>query len=259
MRFIPLFSGSSGNSQLLDTGETKLLIDAGVSCSALTGALQRLKISPAQLSGILISHDHIDHTRSAGTLSRKYNLPVYANKGTWDAMPAGIGEIAFRNVRLFRTNQDFYISDVNITPFRTPHDAAEPVGFRFVYKGKKVVSMTDIGCVHEDMLKQAEGADLIYIEANHDVEMLQNGHYPYTLKKRILSDFGHLSNENCGITLAKLYESGVRSAILGHLSHDNNTPLKALETVTNVLHSYGIDDMKITVAERNSITGIFEI
>lgn len=259
MRFIPLFSGSSGNSQLLEAGETRLLIDAGVAGKMLENALRRLNTDPQGLNGILISHDHIDHTRGAGVLSRRYGLPVYANKGTWDAMPSAVGDIPFRSIRLFRTNQDFYIGDINITPFRTPHDAAEPVGFSFVYKGKKLVCMTDIGCVRDDMAEQAEGANLVYIEANHDIEMLKTGPYPYQLKKRILSDSGHLSNESCGSALARLYKSGVRNAVLGHLSHENNTPLKALETVKNVLRSYGIEDMAVTVAERDEITGIFEI
>lgn len=259
MRFIPLFSGSSGNCSLIDTGRTKLLIDAGLTGKAVTTALTLLNVDPAEISGILVTHDHVDHTRAVGILSRKYNLPVYANASTWEAMTPIIKEVAFKNVRLFCTNQDFYIDDINISPFKTPHDAAESVGFVVIHKGKKLLYMTDIGCCHDSMINRAEGADLVFVEANHDVEMLKNGPYPYPLKKRILSDKGHLSNENCGKLLVELYKTGVRFAVLGHLSNENNTPEMAFNTVARILESAGIFDMEIIVAKRSEITGIFEI
>ncbi len=259
MRFIPLFSGSSGNSSLLDCGETKLLIDAGLTGKAVSGALSELSISPTELSGILITHDHIDHTKAVGILSRKYNLPVYANAATWEAMQPIVKEIAFKNVRLFRSDQDFYIGNVNITPFRTPHDAAESVGFTFFEGGKKLLYMTDIGCVQDSMFSHAEGCSLVFVEANHDIEMLKNGPYPYVLKQRILSTKGHLSNESCGKLLSQFYSMGIRFAVLGHLSSENNTPSLALETVSNVLAEDGITDFNLTVAKRSEITGIFEI
>ena len=198
MRFIPLFSGSSGNCSVIQTEKATLLVDAGLTGKAVCGALASAGINPASVDGILVTHDHIDHTRAVGILSRKYDMPVYANAGTWEAMNPIVKQVDFRNVRVFRTDEDFYIGDINILPFKTPHDAKESVGFIFISRGSKLAYMTDIGCVHESMLNQAAGAQLVFIESNHDVQMLKTGPYPYVLKKRILSDNGHLSNADCG-------------------------------------------------------------
>lgn len=259
MRFIPLFSGSSGNSSYIEAGGVKLLVDAGLTGKSITDALCSVGVNPRELNGILVTHDHTDHTKAVGILSRKYNLPVYANAGTWKVMSPIIKEIPYGNVRLIRTDQDFYIGDMNILPFKTPHDATESIGYVFISKGKKLAYMTDIGCIREEMLEHASGAALVFIEANHDVQMLKCGPYPYVLKKRILSDTGHLSNENCGKALVRLYSTGVRCAVLGHLSRDNNTEVCAYDTVCGILSSEGITDMHISVAKRDGVTGIFEI
>lgn len=259
MRFIPLFSGSSGNSSYLEAGGTRLLIDAGMPGKAVTEALLRIPVSPEKLDGIIVSHDHSDHTKGVGILSRKYNLPVYTNGGTLDAMTPIVKELPFSNIRLFQTGEDFYIGELNVLPFKTPHDAAESVGFVFTHKSSKLAYMTDIGCMREAMLSHASGAGLVFIEANHDVEMLKNGPYPYPLKQRILSDRGHLSNENCGRALVKLYETGVRFAVLAHLSRENNTEYAAYSTVSAVLEAAGINDMQLVVAKKDDITGIFEL
>ncbi|MBR3299230.1 MAG: MBL fold metallo-hydrolase [Clostridia bacterium] len=259
MKFIPLFSGSSGNSSYLEVGSTRLLIDAGMTGKAITEALCRISVSPEKLNGILVTHDHVDHTRGVGILSRKYGLPVYANAGTLKAMEPITKELPYSNTRLFQTDEDFYIGSINIFPFKTPHDAAESVGFVFTAGEKKLTYMTDIGCMRENMLNKAAGSNLVFIEANHDIEMLKRGPYPYPLKQRILSDHGHLSNENCGKALVKLYETGVRFAVLGHLSKENNTEYEAYNTVSRVLEEANIPDMRIVVAKRGEITGIFEL
>lgn len=259
MKFIPLFSGSSGNSSYLEVGSTRLLIDAGMTGKAITEALCRISVSPEKLNGILVTHDHVDHTRGVGILSRKYGLPVYANAGTLKAMEPITKELPYSSTRLFQTDEDFYIGSINIFPFKTPHDAAESVGFVFTSGEKKLTYMTDIGCMREAMLSRAAGSNLVFIEANHDIEMLKYGPYPYPLKQRILSDHGHLSNENCGKALVKLYETGVRFAVLGHLSKENNTEYEAYNTVSRVLEEANISDMRIVVAKRGEITGIFEL
>lgn len=258
MRFIPLFSGSSGNSSVLEAGGVRLLVDAGLTGKAIAGALRSVSIDPDSISGILVTHDHIDHTKGVGVLSRKYNIPVYANAGTYAAMAPIVKEIDYPNVRLFRTDEDFYIGGVNVLPFKTPHDAAESVGFTFTEGANKLCYLTDIGVFRESMFAAAAGAQLVFIEANHDVHMLKNGPYPYVLKQRILSESGHLSNENCGRALVRLHGTGVRFAVLAHLSKENNTEAKAFGTVTSVLEEAGIDDMKIVVAKRDAVTGIFE-
>ncbi|MBR4434909.1 MAG: MBL fold metallo-hydrolase [Clostridia bacterium] len=259
MRFIPLFSGSSGNASVIEAGDTMLLIDAGVTFKALSLALASVGISPERLNGILITHDHSDHTRGVGVIAKKYGLPVYANGGTHLKMEPYIKGLPFSSIRMFRTDEDFYIGDINILPFKTPHDASESVGFVFTFKGKKLTYMTDIGCFRESMLNIAAGSDLVFIESNHDIEMLKNGTYPYYLKQRILSDRGHLSNDNCAKALIKLYETGVRFAVLAHLSDENNTPEAAFNTSSVALEQAGIEDMRIVVAKKDAVTGIFEI
>lgn len=259
MRFIPLFSGSSGNSSLIEAGGVRLLVDAGLTGKAIKEALDSVGVRPETLNGILVTHDHIDHTKGIGVLSRKYGIPVYANAGTFKAMAPVVKDLDFKSVRLFRTDEDFYIGELNILPFKTPHDAAESVGFVFTEGGKRLCYMTDIGCFRESMFNAASGAQLVFIEANHDVAMLKNGPYPYVLKQRILSENGHLSNENCGRALVRLYETGVRFAVLAHLSSENNTERKAFETVERVLEEAGITDMVVVAAKRSAVTGIFEI
>lgn len=259
MKLIPLYSGSSGNSSLIIAGKSKILIDAGMTGKAITSALSELNVIPGEISAILVTHDHIDHTKGVGVLSRRYDLPVYANAGTWDAMHGIIGEISQRNTRVFNTNEDFYIGDINITPFKTPHDARESVGFTLAHIGRKLLYATDIGCVRDELIANAVESNLAFIEANHDIEMLKCGPYPYQLKQRILSDKGHLSNDNCAKLLIKLHALGIRAAILAHLSNENNTPELAFNTVTDILEANSIRDMKLCVAQRNGITGIFEV
>lgn len=261
MQFSPLYSSSSGNSSLISAGKTKVLVDAGLTGKAVEAALAQVNVSATQIDAILITHEHIDHIKGVGVLSRRYNIPVYANEGTWKAMAEQVGSIGFRNVRTFVTGQDFYIGDLNVTPFSTSHDAAEPVGYGFFCKGSSLVYMTDTGCVSESLREKAEGADLLFIESNHDVGMLKNGPYPYQLKKRILSDKGHLSNDSCAELLKKLYLKGVRRAILAHLSHENNTEQIAYSTVRSALENEGIaeKDYFIAVAHRDRVTGIFDI
>ena len=261
MQFSPLYSSSSGNCSVITAGKTKVLVDAGLTGKAIETALAQVGVSPSELAAILITHEHIDHVKGVGVLSRRYNLPVYANEGTWKAMAELVGNIGFRNVRTFITGQDFYIGDLNITPYAISHDAAEPVGYTFFNKGANLVYMTDTGCVTEALRERAEGADLLFIESNHDVGMLKNGPYPYTLKKRILSEKGHLSNDACAELLKKLYTGGVRRAILAHLSQENNTEQIAYGTVRSALLAEGIaeKDYFLAVAHRDRVTGIFDL
>ncbi|MBQ9833260.1 MAG: MBL fold metallo-hydrolase [Clostridia bacterium] len=261
MLFCPLFSGSSGNSSYIEAGDTHILIDAGLTGKAITEALGQLKADPCYINAILITHEHTDHINAAGVLSRRYDIPIYANAGTWQAMLPLLGNISRKNIRVFETERDFYINDVNITPFKTPHDSKESVGYSLQYHGIKLSFMTDIGHINEYLLCAVENSDLLLIEANHDVELLKAGPYPYHLKRRILSDTGHLSNENAGKALAKLYNRGVCSALLGHLSHENNFEQLAMETVRSVLRENDIPDQcfNLAMTHRNRIGGIYEI
>ncbi|MGI6168684.1 MAG: MBL fold metallo-hydrolase [Christensenellales bacterium] len=251
MIFCPLFSGSSGNASYIAAGDTALLLDAGMSARMIVSALKQIGADPSGLKGILVTHEHTDHSKGVGTLSRKFDIPVYANAKTFEAMEKKIGPIAGKNIRIFNTNQDFYIRDIGVYPCEIPHDAADPVGFCFYAGGHKVSVMTDLGYVTGKVFDAAARSDVLMLEANHDVEMLQNGPYPGYLKKRILGRRGHLSNELAGKTLAAFCKAGVGRIFLGHLSEKNNTEQLAYQTVASILHQQGIrDELTIKVARR---------
>ncbi len=260
MLFSPLCSGSSGNASYLEAGGVRLLIDAGITGKRMKELLDMVDVAPESLNAILVTHEHSDHVSGVGVLSRKYDLPVYAAAECWGNMPKFIGEIAQKNIRVFEPDREFYFKQLCVHPFSTPHDAAHAVGYTFVHEGKKLSIMTDIGHVSNGMLEAVAQSDLILLEANHDVDMLRAGSYPYNLKMRILSSRGHLCNEDAGLVLQKLYDRGVKNAILGHLSQENNTPELALVTVRSVLESAGLlESMFVTVADRFQPCGLFEL
>ncbi len=259
MIFSPLCSGSSGNASYLEAGGARLLIDAGLPARRITALMDEIGREPRGLSGILVTHEHTDHIAGIGVLCRRYGLPVYATAGCWQRMRLNLGEIPPRSMRVIEADHDFFIQGLRILPFSTPHDAAAPVGYIFTEAGRKLALMTDVGHVSKHMLELCEGADLVLLEANHDVDMLRAGSYPYPLKMRILSARGHLCNEDAGLVLAKLYQSGLRCAILGHLSRENNTPELALLTVRSILQQAGAEDMRVDVALCDHPTGIFEL
>ncbi|MDO4572916.1 MAG: MBL fold metallo-hydrolase [Clostridia bacterium] len=259
MLFSPLCSGSGGNASYAEAGGARLLIDAGLPARRVEALLREIGAAPEALDGILVTHEHSDHIAGVGVLSRRYDLPVYANAGCWAKMRPALGDIRPRNLRVVEPGREFFIRSLGILPFPTPHDAASPVGYALRAEGRRIALMTDIGHVSDGMLEAVAGVDLLLIEANHDVDMLRAGGYPYALKMRILSARGHLSNEDAGRVLARLYRTGLRSAILGHLSRDNNTPELALLTVQSVLEEAGIGDMALHMALRDRPCGLFEL
>ncbi len=259
MKFCPLCSGSSGNATYIETDGARILIDAGLSCKRITELLGRIGVSPEQLSAILITHEHNDHVRGVDILSKKYDLKVYANADTWSVLKPVLKDVAPKNVCVFESDREFYLDGARILPFTVPHDAIHCVGFTVTAGGKKVGVCTDLGRVDLRILSILSGCDLLLFEANHDVDMLMAGSYPYLLKKRILSGNGHMNNDDCGKALVKLHESGVKNVILGHLSRENNYPELALVAVRAALEEAGIDDMQIAVAAREEPTGVFEI
>ena len=260
MKLCPLCSGSSGNATYIEAGNARLLIDAGLSCKRITELLERVGVDPRTLSAILITHEHIDHVRGVNILSKKYNIPVYANADTWSVLKAPLRDVAAKNVCVFESDRDFYLAGARILPFSVPHDAVHCVGFTVSAQGHKVGVCTDLGHVDARILSILSGCDLLLFEANHDVDMLMAGSYPYLLKKRILSGNGHMNNDDCGRALVKLHETGVKNVILGHLSQENNYPALAMIAMRSVLEEAGIaNDMQIAVAAREEPTGVFEI
>ncbi len=261
MRFCPLYSGSSGNALLVLADGAAILVDAGLPGRVVAEALAAAGVAPEQLSGILVTHEHSDHVKGVGILARRYRLPVYANAGTWRGMLPLIGEIPPAQVRVFETERDFYLGGINVLPYKTPHDANESVGFVFQSGGSKLSILTDAGHINERMLDAVSGSGLILIESNHDVEMLKAGRYPFPLKRRILGDEGHLSNDACGAALTALYGRGVRRAVLGHLSRENNFESLALETVRAALRASDVPDeaFALSVAHRDRVGEIYEV
>ena len=262
IKFCSLYSGSSGNAIFLSDGRTKILIDAGLSGKRIFEALTSIGEDPNELDAILVSHEHSDHVRGVGVISRRINIPIYANKNTWEAMERSIGPIVTENRMCFDTGKEFEIGGININAFLIPHDAAEPVGFNFFVDNSKITTLTDIGCMSKDILCCIEGSDLVLLESNHDTEMLKVGPYPWYLKKRIMGDRGHLSNESAGEVVAYLAKMGTRHFLLGHLSRENNFPELAYETVRNILDGEDIDierDITLMVAQRDRAGEVINI
>ena len=261
-RVCSLFSGSSGNSTYIGTEKTHILVDAGMPGRNIVAGLKEIGIDGRDLKGILITHEHSDHIKSAGTLSRKFNLPIYANEGTWEAMESKIGDVAPNNRRIFYNNMDFYIEDINVQPYEIPHDAADPVGFSLYYQNKKVSITTDLGHTNSKIIKTVMDSDLVILEANHDLDMLKAGPYPMYLKKRILGKKGHLSNEDSGKTLLELIKGRVTHVLLAHLSKQNNYPQLAYQTVVDILESNGVrvgQDILVDMTYRDRASNFYHI
>ena len=248
-----LASGSSGNSLLVTDGRTHVLVDAGISCRRICTGLKELGVEPTELAGVLITHEHSDHISGLTTLTKQLRLPVYASPGTGRQL---CYRIAFLEelLRPVAPGEGFSVGGLAIESFPTSHDAAESVGYALSAGGRKAAVVTDLGYVTGAVLRGIRGEDLLVAEANHDVEWVQSGPYPYHLKARILGDRGHLSNE-AGAELAwTAVEGGARTVVLAHLSHENNTPARAHEVVRGVLERRGAAvgrDVALEVAPRS--------
>jgi phosphoribosyl 1,2-cyclic phosphodiesterase len=257
----PLFSGSSGNAILVCSDKTRILIDAGVSGRRLEEALHSIGESARDIKGILITHEHTDHIQGAGVLSRKHDIPVFANAATWQACGDKLGSVRRALSRVIGKDP-FYIDDMMIEPFETSHDAADPVGYCVACGHSKLAVATDLGFFPQAVEYRLHACDLVLLEANHDVEMLSAGRYPYELKQRIKSRRGHLSNDDAADAAVKLACAGVSSILLGHLSRENNSEHLAFRTVTDALLAQGITpghDVNLGLAFRDRVTGRFRI
>ncbi len=230
-----LSSGSSGNCYLIKSESTAILVDAGISGKRIRESLEKTGTDGSDVNTLLITHEHVDHTRSLTTLLKKNKeMKAYANERTW----VGINKDLSESQRVvFETGKSFFVKDIEVKPFRVSHDTPEPVGFSFYKSGKQISIVTDTGCITESIFAEIVNADLLILEANHDVEMLKMGRYPWFLKKRVLGEEGHLSNVVAGETIRRLLqekEKG-RLILLGHLSRENNFPQMAYQTVKNIL------------------------
>lgn len=262
IKFCSLSSGSSGNCQYIETKNTRILIDGGFSGKRIESLLSSIGVCPSTLDGILVTHEHIDHTRGVGVLSRRYDFPIYANANTWVGMEKTIGKIKEENIKVFISEDYFEIKDITIHPINIFHDALEPVGFILYYNKTKISVITDTGIVNEDMKIKIKDSNLYLLESNHDITMLKEGSYPWPLKQRILSTRGHLSNEDAGRTLGEVISGNGEIILLGHLSQDNNLPQLAHETVKSILLDKGVNvikDITLDLTYRDKVTKVYNL
>jgi len=261
MKFCSLASGSSGNCQYIEYKDTKIIVDAGLSGKKIEENLKSIGVNPAELDAIFVTHEHIDHIKSVGVLSRRHNLKVFSNMMTLDGMLPTVKKLDPNNTFVFENGKDFTFKDLDIMPISTFHDCANGCGF--VIKGDKKLSLlTDTGWVNKEAMDAMDDSDIYYLESNHDVEMLINGTYPYATKQRILSTKGHLSNENAAEVLSMILKKKGEKIMLGHLSTDNNLPDLALSTIKKILlsdHKEENVDYTIEVAPRYVPSTILEI
>ncbi len=239
-RFCSLFSSSSGNSTLIGSGEHNILIDAGVSAKRLTESLTGRDIDPSKIKGIFITHEHSDHINGVRVFAAKYSVPVYATEGTITALEEN-GTLNGKFPYEVIDEKGVDIGGMFIKPFKTLHDAAQSCAYKITLPdGQCMAVATDMGKITDEVKSHLLGCSLVMIESNHDVGMLQNGEYPYYLKRRILSDFGHLSNVACSEMTAELIKNGTTRIFLGHLSTENNMPALAYRTnVSEILSRTG--------------------
>lgn len=261
LKFCSLYSGSTGNSLLVQTDKTNILVDAGVSGKKIEEALNSFSIDISSISAILVTHEHSDHIKSIGLLSKKYNIPVFANIETWNAMPDEKGKISIENQKTFSLDKTFSISDLDIRAFSIPHDAANPCGFNIFNKNSKISIATDLGHVTPEIIHSLENSKFVLIESNYDPEVLRCSRYPYPLKARINGPTGHLSNYFAGEVVSDLMHSGLQAAMLGHLSKENNFPELAYSTVVEQISNHNLDSSSIdlSVASRFAPSKFIEV
>lgn len=265
MDLCSIASGSSGNCIYVGTQEAALLVDVGISAKKAQVGLATVDRSPAELDGILITHEHSDHIKGIGVMARKFGIPIYGTKGTLDAVKncPSLGKMDEGLFCEIRPDEAFQIKDITIHPFEIPHDAAQPVAYRLESGEKAVAVATDMGTFNEYIISHLRNLDAVLLEANHDVRMLQAGGYPYYLKQRILSDRGHLSNENAGRLLCSILHDHLQEIYLGHLSQENNYEALAYETVCAEVtlgdNPYRAKDFHIQVARRSEASQMIHI
>lgn len=265
MRLCSIASGSSGNCIYVGSEATHLLVDVGISGKKTEAGLHSLGLTGHDIDGILVTHEHSDHIAGLGVLCRKYEIPIFATRGTIGAILKNGGKNAPEPSLFHEIEADsrLIIKDLSVSPMRISHDAAEPVAYRIGYGGKRVAVCTDLGVYNDYTVECLKGMDALLLEANHDVNMLQVGPYPYYLKQRILGDRGHLSNENSGRLLSRILHDDLKAILLGHLSKENNMPELAYESVRMEItlgeNPYKAEDFAISVAQRSEPSPVVEI
>ena len=262
MRICSIASGSSGNCIYAGSESTHLLFDTGISGKRIAAGLNDLGLTTGDIQGILVSHEHIDHISGLGVVARKYGIPIYASQGTIDAIKAcsSVGKIDSSLFHVIEADRCFSIGDIEINPIKTSHDAAEPLAFSMQNGKSRAAVVTDIGTYDSYIIDRLKNMDVLFLEANHDINMLQVGVYPYYLKQRILGEKGHLANEYAGRLLGQVLHDDFKVAVLGHLSKENNYEELAYETVKLEVDTgdnpYTGEDFPIEVAKRDCLSEV---
>ena len=252
-----LASGSQGNSLYVATETVRLLVDAGLSARETERRLLEIGANPKKLDGIVVTHEHLDHVRAVGTLSRRYKLPVYLNKGTHKHLPDSVGRLGEKEE--FVTGRSFSIEDITIHPFAISHDGVDPVGFTLANGSVKIGVCTDLGTATRLVHRHLEHCSVLILEANHDIEMLKNGPYPWPVKQRVKSRVGHLSNEQSAEVIRRVFSEDLQTVILAHMSETNNSSELALEAVGSKLSKDIQERVKITVASQHQPIDLIEL
>lgn len=262
MRICSIASGSSGNCIYVGDDDTHLLVDTGISKKRVEEGLNILGIKGEELSGILVTHEHIDHIQGLGVFSRKYGIPIYATKGTIEGIKgtSSLGRLPEGILKEVAVDERFTLGEMEILPFAISHDAREPSGYR-IENGKKAVAVaTDLGVYDEYTVDHLRNLNGVVLEANHDIHMLEVGPYPYPLKRRVMGEKGHLSNELSGRLLCDILHDELQYVILGHLSKENNYAELAYETVklevTLGNNPYKGEDIPMMVAKRDTVSDV---
>lgn len=259
-KFCNLYSGSSGNCSFVGTDNINILIDCGESQKKILTALESIGTNINQINAIVVTHEHSDHVKTLGAISKKYNIPVYANEKTFNNMPEQTELIKEENRKIFNTDDHFEIGDLQIHPFHIPHDAAEPCGYNIYNENNKISIATDIGHMDNSILKKLEESKFLLLESNYEPEILKYAKYPYYLKRRISGPNGHLSNQEASDTIIKLLSTGVNNIMLGHLSKETNFPELAYKTVMDEIINNKINNnLTLNVASRIKPSDVINI
>ncbi len=258
MKMMTIASGSSGNCTFVGSDNTSILVDVGISKKRIQAGLSNIDVDFKDINGILITHEHIDHIRAIGVISRAYGIPIYSTEDTCSEISRckTLGDFDTGLLKPIEPDREFTIGDIDITPHSIWHDAADPVCYSLYNDGKKISIATDIGNYDDYLVDSLKDSDALLVESNHDIRMLQVGPYPYELKRRVLSDRGHLSNEASGRLIKRILNDHLKAIFLGHLSQENNYPELAYETVKVELSDNpftdDVRDFNLQVASREA-------
>ena len=256
MRFSVLASGSSGNAIFVESDGARLLVDAGLSGKELTRRLQSIGVDPAHLDGIVVTHEHGDHVLGVGIMARKYGLPVYIHPDTLGAAAGKVGWIP--EVIPVKASCSFTVGNMTVTPFAIPHDAVNPFGFTFCANGKKLGLATDMGTVSALVRERLRECQALILESNHDLQMLREGPYAWSLKQRVMSRHGHLSNGDSSDLLRELIHDSLESVVLAHISQVNNDPRLAYRTAEAVVQASGWN-VELFAARQDDVGSCIEV